>query len=93
MKYHPNSNSRRRFINTLCCRSSLNHYLHGVPPETQEYDNNGHLLSDYLTLYRENGLTVLPTVQTKNHNGRKGKIVAHLGQKSNTGFSLLMFYS
>jgi hypothetical protein len=93
MKYHPKSNSRCRRIKDLICSNLLRQYRNGIPLETQQYENNGHPLSDRLIIYKEEGLMARQSIPIEGPDGQRAKVVAHIGQSSSLGVSILHGYS
>ena len=91
--FHRNSNSRYRCTKNLICNILLRRYRHGIPPEIQQYENNGHPLSTELKIYTENGSITIPAFPIKKPNGEKARVVAHLGQSSVLGVNILHAYS
>jgi len=91
--FHPNSNSKYRGVKNLICNNLLRKYRHGIPPETQHYEDNGYPLSTELKIYTENGSITIPAFPIKKPNGEKARVVAHLGQSSVLGVNILHAYS
>jgi len=90
--FHPNSNSRYRRVKSLICSKLLHQYRNGLPP-TQQYDNNGHPLSDILRIYTEDELIARPAITINGPYGQNCKVVAHVGQSSPKGLSILLSHS
>jgi hypothetical protein len=77
----------------LTARRLTLEYLNGTTLETQGFGNDGHPLSDILTIYREDGLTPSQAIPIKGKEGERAKVVAHTGQSSSMGVYIIQGYS
>jgi len=93
--FHPNSNSKYRGVKNLICNNLLRKYRHGIPPETQHYEHDGHPLSDRFLIFTEDGLALnnKKAIPIKGPNNERAKVVAHFGQSSSMGAYIIQGYS